>query len=442
VRNKKLKNILQCVTRQQFIRKNFAFDAAIPTDPVTGQQLISGCKAMEESSVQAFYALWKKDRALLGGLYKKTDGFWYPDEAQDGKLLVAAMEVLEHFYGNYGGIWTGCFKLEKSAECRGALAAASQVASMHMISDFAGKSKTSWSESSFIAGYMLASLGRGLLHGDTGSTGNSAITTWTLKPQDFVALQAAYLKLYMDSFGNLYNEQLDKYVPMAFPPSFEVQAKAEWRHLSGAFEPVYTSLRNWMFTEAGSLIDFGPYRPLVALPEVRNKLYKQTSRRRVLIDVGANGFYASPKYLLDSYALYVPFTHAIMIEPEPHFSATVPPKYLERYNITFMPIYAEVNTGSKTDMIELLPKMVTKDDFVVLKFDVDPNRYAQGPTMEWGFLFSIMQNSKVAELVDELYIELHFQFPALFWNHYHSNWEALDAFRYLRKHGAIVHSWP
>ena len=31
-------------------------------------------------------------------------------------------QVLDHFYANYGGIWTGCFKLEKSAGCRGALA--------------------------------------------------------------------------------------------------------------------------------------------------------------------------------------------------------------------------------------------------------------------------------------------------------------------------------
>jgi hypothetical protein len=43
--------------------------------------------------------------------------------------------------------------------------------------------------------------------------------------------------------------------------------------------------------------------------------------------------------------------------------------------------------------------------------------------MEWGFLFSLMQTEEIAELVDELYIELHFNFPALYWYHYHSNWE-------------------
>lgn len=221
---------------------------------------------------------------------------------------------------------------------------------------------------------MLASLGRGLLHGDTGTTGSLPITVWELRNNDFVALQGAYLKLYIDSFGAEYTKQLNKYIPLAFPPSFEVHSKKQWRHLSHTFEPVYTSLRNWMFTESSNLIDFGPYRPLVATREVRKQVQLVSNRRRVLIDVGANGFFASPKYLLDSYAPYLPFTHAIMIEPEPHFSATVPNAYSDRYNISFLQIYAEVATGSETDMLKLLPKLVTKDDFVVLKFDVDPNR--------------------------------------------------------------------
>ena len=49
-----------------------------------------------------------------------------------------------------------------------------------------------------------------------------------------------------------------------------------------------------MFTETASLIDFGPYIPLVAFPEARETIISQY-RRRVLIDVGANGFFASPK---------------------------------------------------------------------------------------------------------------------------------------------------
>ncbi len=78
-------------------------------------------------------------------------------------------------------------------------------------------------------------------------------------------------------------------------------------------------------------------------------------------------------------------------------------------------------------------------DFILFYFVF---RFAYGPTMEWGFLFEIMQNNEVAQLIDEVYIELHFHFPSLYWKHYHSNWEALDVFRFLRSKGAIVHSWP
>lgn len=127
-----------------------------------------------------------------------------------------------------------------------------------------------------------------------------------------------------------------------------------------------------MHSETMSLIDFGPYRPLVAESEARSVIKKKD--RRILIDVGANGFFASPKYLLDSYQPYLPFTHAIMVDPEPHFSASIPSAYSEKYNITFLQIYAEVGTNSSNDMFNLLPTLVTKNDFVVLKFDVDADR--------------------------------------------------------------------
>jgi len=189
-----------------------------------------------------------------------------------------------------------------------------------------------------------------------------------------IFISGAYLKLYIDSFGVEYSRQLDKYIPLTFPPELSINMKKTWSHIpQNQFEPIYSSLRNWMFHEASSLIDFGPYRPLVAFDSAR-KTIQTKCPRRVLVDVGANGFFASPKYLLDSYSVYLPFTDAIMIEPEPHFSASIPPIYSKRYNISFHQIYAEVGTGSDTDMISLLPKILSKDDFVVLKFDVDPNR--------------------------------------------------------------------
>ncbi len=221
---------------------------------------------------------------------------------------------------------------------------------------------------------MLASLGRAMLHGDNSVTGNAPITAYHVQLSDFTALQQAYLKLYTDSYGAMYTAQLNKHIPLAFAPNFTVPIKEpRWSHLAHRLEPVYTSLRNWMHHEADTTIDFGPYIPLVAFPEVRAVLQSMPQGRRVLIDIGANGFFASPKYLLDSYAMHLPFTHAVMVDPEPHFPATVPKPYQDRYNITFLPLYAEIGTGPESDVLKLLPTLVKKEDFVVLKFDVDPN---------------------------------------------------------------------
>lgn len=115
--NKKLKNMLQCVTKQQFIRKSFKFTIA-------DAEMGSGCTSMTQPVVKSFLEMWKKDIATFGGEWKvdspDSPAVWYP--MTSGKLLLAALDVLDHFFQNYGGIWTGCMKLEKSSDCRGALA--------------------------------------------------------------------------------------------------------------------------------------------------------------------------------------------------------------------------------------------------------------------------------------------------------------------------------
>lgn len=65
------------------------------------------------------------------------------------------------------------------------------VAAMHMIYDFSSRKKA-FKESGFVAGYILSSLGRGLLHGDSESTGDRPLTMWKVKCVDFIALQGEY----------------------------------------------------------------------------------------------------------------------------------------------------------------------------------------------------------------------------------------------------------
>jgi hypothetical protein len=52
--------------------------------------------------------------------------------------------------------------------------AAALVSSSHMLYDIASKKKE-FSDTFFMSGYMLASIGRGILHGDLDTTGNKPI---------------------------------------------------------------------------------------------------------------------------------------------------------------------------------------------------------------------------------------------------------------------------
>lgn len=120
--NKKLKNIYQCVTRQQFMRKSFDFGKTFSSMQSTESKTI--CVAHKEAVIMNFFNLWKESQADLGGSFTQVGDakLWYPKSSDGGKLLMAASETLEHFYTNYGGVWTGCFAYEKVTECRGALA--------------------------------------------------------------------------------------------------------------------------------------------------------------------------------------------------------------------------------------------------------------------------------------------------------------------------------
>ena len=116
-RNKKLKNMVQCVTRQQFIRKSLALDFVGETENAPSK---CGAVAMKDPAIKLFFQAWQVEgtRQKLGG---SSVEFGTKDWKPDAPLASLASDVLDFFYSNHGGIWTGCFKLEKDSDCRGAL---------------------------------------------------------------------------------------------------------------------------------------------------------------------------------------------------------------------------------------------------------------------------------------------------------------------------------
>jgi hypothetical protein len=121
ISNKKLKNIYQCVTRQHFMRKSYDFE----NNPHQDSTEVT-CTAMDNHVVKDFFQLWQQYKGTLDGSFTpsqdKSFQIWTPNLSENGKFVMKATEVLEHFFTNYGGIWTGCFAYEKFPECRGALA--------------------------------------------------------------------------------------------------------------------------------------------------------------------------------------------------------------------------------------------------------------------------------------------------------------------------------
>ncbi len=234
VDNKKLKNLYQCATRQVFIRKSYSYSEEGEEPPLPNEQPQnikpsspdggkSVCMASHEPAVQTFFKLFTED-PNLGGIYRSHDQSdvyssesspitprrlrkvgWYPSKHHDGKMYMSAYETLQFFYKEVGGIWTGCFKMLKSPYCRGAVASAAMVVSSHLLADIAQSGREGFRDSNhrklaglggtLVQGYMLASLGRGMLHGNTDNVGDVPSTPWGVKTVDFVALQQAFLKV-------------------------------------------------------------------------------------------------------------------------------------------------------------------------------------------------------------------------------------------------------
>jgi hypothetical protein len=227
-------------------------------------------------------------------------------------------------------------------------------------------------------------------------------------------------------------------LPYRFPlktcPPFLDQ---EYLHEVAEMEPIFPDGRNLDLREYGSTISFSPYRPLVSFETVKLRSF----RRCILIDVGANGFTASPKQLMDNYAaLGMPFDEVVMFEPDIDGMKYIPDIYKNGTKIHFHQQYIKVGTRSiENDVLTWIKKNVHKDDFLVLKFDVDEKSY--GPTIEWGFLGDLLY-SDALNLVDEYYTELHY-YSNFGWRHNtHSSRQRYDVMRQLRACGMAIHEWP
>jgi hypothetical protein len=133
-------------------------------------------------------------------------------------------------------------------------------------------------------------------------------------------------------------EKSERFLIKTCPPFL----KQQYIHEIAAMEPILANGRNLYFREFGDLINFYPYRHLLTFAAVRENVLNQ---KRLFMDVGANGFSASPKQIVDMYAAYLPFHQVVMFEPHIQNMQFIPKYYTENMNVTFHQQYVEIGTN-------------------------------------------------------------------------------------------------
>lgn len=170
------------------------------------------------------------------------------------------------------------------------------------------------------------------------------------------------------------------------------------------------------------------------------------STRKVFVDMGASPIFHGGKppaiKLLETYEQFgVHFDHIYAYEmtkldPEAVFNA-LPPRFISNYH--WINVAVDVNEGSDRNPFTMLMNSFTKDDFVVLKIDIDHGE------SETELFRQLLASEQLQELVDVFYFEHHVHLYELagFWgaSMKGSVYDSLAMFSRLRHAGIASHHW-
>tara|TARA_B110000003_G_scaffold142356_2_gene143687 strand:+ start:1009 stop:1620 length:612 start_codon:yes stop_codon:yes gene_type:complete len=150
-------------------------------------------------------------------------------------------------------------------------------------------------------------------------------------------------------------------------------------------EPFEPSL---MHAEIGETISFLPYRVVPSLDEFRLKNFE----RKVLVDVGTNEFLSSGASLIRMYEPFLDFDEVHFFEPK---ALSIRAEQCLRNNISEYNIFTQACSANvDLDVAVWMRKYFRKEDFVVLKYDVDVA--SRGPTLEWDFLKCLIESGIIS----------------------------------------------
>eukprot|EP01033_Poteriospumella_lacustris_P012473 gene12473-8915_t len=168
-------------------------------------------------------------------------------------------------------------------------------------------------------------------------------------------------------------------------------------------------------------------------------------------DMGTSTFLSSLNYFTCLYAQQgIAFDHIYgweytLLEPT-HFWSKVPPPVKPHYTFFNVPVGGDKNDPDRS-FVSFLSNTVAEHDFVSIKLDIDT------PQIENRIAMDLLKDQRLADLVDELFFELHFRCPVMM----NCGWggniptelyglkldtgHVLDFFAGLRKRGIRAHMW-
>ena len=188
-------------------------------------------------------------------------------------------------------------------------------------------------------------------------------------------------------------------------------------------------------------------------------------KRRVYLDLGANNFHTSVEWFLRMYPCDFTEVHAFEVRdgwfviPEPGFNETanerpensralrvnavpgVPEWMLKRIKLynNFVSDFDDEKTNSLNITRFIKETLNLKaSDAVVVKMDIE--------SAEWPILKRWLEDPEMADIVDELFVEIHYRHPSMLayhWNKFkHTRDEATNLMAGLRSKGYFIHAWP
>lgn len=197
-----------------------------------------------------------------------------------------------------------------------------------------------------------------------------------------------------------------------------------------------------------------------------SKVDLNARNRRVFLDLGANNFHTSVQWFMKMYPCDFTEVHAFEAIPSffripehstdedqnwlPSFSDSalrvrsetgIPDWMLQRIEVynKFVADYDDSSTNSINITRFMKEELnLTAADTVVVKMDIEG--------AEWPILMRWLNDSDMSEIIDELFVEIHYHhasMSAYHWDKFeHSREEATQLIAGLRSKGYFIHAWP